>query len=73
MSDLLRSQLDLGDHELVAIVGAGYTGLWTAYYLALHKPELRLAIVERWSQLYSRPRPRHELHRVCRDVRFGPV
>ncbi len=31
----------------VAIVGAGYTGLWTAYYLSLHDPTLRIAVVER--------------------------
>lgn len=31
----------------VAIVGAGYTGLWTAYYLAEGNPALRIAIVER--------------------------
>jgi glycine/D-amino acid oxidase-like deaminating enzyme len=30
----------------VAIVGAGYTGLWTAYYLTLSDPSLRVAIVE---------------------------
>ncbi len=30
----------------VAIVGAGYTGLWTAYALKLHDPGLRIAIVE---------------------------
>jgi glycine/D-amino acid oxidase-like deaminating enzyme len=30
----------------VAIVGAGYTGLWTAYYLASGSPGLRIAIVE---------------------------
>lgn len=30
----------------VAIVGAGYTGLWTAYYLSLADPGLRIAIVE---------------------------
>jgi glycine/D-amino acid oxidase-like deaminating enzyme len=30
----------------VAIVGAGYTGLWTAYYLKLADPGLRIAIVE---------------------------
>jgi len=30
----------------VAIVGAGYTGLWTAYALALRDPALRIAIVE---------------------------
>ena len=31
----------------VAILGAGYTGLWTAYYLLLHNPGLRVAVVER--------------------------
>jgi glycine/D-amino acid oxidase-like deaminating enzyme len=31
----------------VAIVGAGYTGLWTAYYLRRTDPGLRVAIVER--------------------------
>lgn len=31
----------------VAIVGAGYTGLWTAYYLARADPSLRIAVVER--------------------------
>lgn len=37
-----------GDIEAdVAIVGAGYTGLWTAYYLHELKPQLRVAIVER--------------------------
>jgi glycine/D-amino acid oxidase-like deaminating enzyme len=30
----------------VAIVGAGYTGLWTAYYLGLLDPTLRIVIVE---------------------------
>lgn len=30
----------------VAIVGAGYTGLWTAYYLIRADPSLRIAIVE---------------------------
>lgn len=31
----------------VAIIGAGYTGLWTAYYLQLQVPSLRIAIVEK--------------------------
>ena len=30
----------------VAIVGAGYTGLWTAYYLKQLEPGIRVAIVE---------------------------
>ena len=30
-----------------AIVGAGYTGLWTAYYLRRLSPSLRIALLER--------------------------
>lgn len=30
----------------VAIVGAGFTGLWTAYYLKKAQPSLRIAVVE---------------------------
>jgi glycine/D-amino acid oxidase-like deaminating enzyme len=42
-----RPPLD-GDLEVdVAIVGAGYTGLWTAYYLAGNHPDLRVAVLER--------------------------
>ncbi len=38
-----------GDREYdVAIVGGGYTGLWTAYYLAERDPSLRVAVVEQW-------------------------
>ncbi|TGV78964.1 FAD-dependent oxidoreductase, partial [Mesorhizobium sp. M00.F.Ca.ET.149.01.1.1] len=37
-----------GDIEAdVAIVGAGYTGLWTAYYLKKAKPSLRIVLIER--------------------------
>jgi glycine/D-amino acid oxidase-like deaminating enzyme len=37
-----------GSREVdVAIVGAGYTGLWTAYYLLEHDPTLRVAVLER--------------------------
>ncbi|HET7306093.1 MAG TPA: FAD-binding oxidoreductase [Segeticoccus sp.] len=31
----------------VAIVGAGFTGLWTAYYLARIDPSLRIVVLER--------------------------
>jgi glycine/D-amino acid oxidase-like deaminating enzyme len=31
----------------VAIIGAGYTGLWTAYYLLRADPHLRIAVIER--------------------------
>lgn len=42
-----RPRLD-GSREVdVAIMGAGYTGLWTAYYLLGRDPSLRVAIVER--------------------------
>jgi len=36
-----------GHHSVdVAIVGAGFTGLWTAYYLAKANPDLDIAILE---------------------------
>src|SRR5919106_6375371 len=42
-----RPPLD-GDLDVdVAIVGAGYTGLWTAYYLLRADPGLRIAVLER--------------------------
>ncbi|QRN80145.1 MAG: FAD-dependent oxidoreductase [Nocardiopsis sp. BM-2018] len=31
----------------VCVVGAGYTGLWTAYYLKKAQPDLRVCVVER--------------------------
>jgi glycine/D-amino acid oxidase-like deaminating enzyme len=41
-----RPSLD-GDVDAdVAIVGAGFTGLWTAYYLARAEPSLRIVVVE---------------------------
>jgi len=41
-----RPRLD-GDVDAdVAIVGAGYTGLWTAYYLSLADPSLRIVVLE---------------------------
>jgi glycine/D-amino acid oxidase-like deaminating enzyme len=30
----------------VAIIGGGYTGLWTAYYLKQHEPDLDIAVFE---------------------------
>ena len=41
-----RAPLASDDQVDVAIVGAGYTGLWTAYYLKSLDPGLRIAIVE---------------------------
>lgn len=41
-----RPGLD-GDAEAdVAVVGAGFTGLWTAYYLLRERPDLRVTVVE---------------------------
>ena len=31
----------------VAIIGAGYTGLWTAYYLRKAAPQLRVVVLEK--------------------------
>jgi glycine/D-amino acid oxidase-like deaminating enzyme len=37
-----------GDRDCdVAIVGAGFTGLWCAYYLATRSPGMRIVVVER--------------------------
>ncbi|WP_030255115.1 MULTISPECIES: NAD(P)/FAD-dependent oxidoreductase [Streptomyces] len=37
-----------GDREVdVCVVGGGYTGLWTAYYLKKADPSLRIAVLER--------------------------
>lgn len=41
--DPLTSNVDAD----VAIVGAGFTGLWTAYYLAQRDPGLRIVVCER--------------------------
>jgi len=41
-----RDQL-VGSLEIdVAIVGGGYTGLWTAYYLTELDPTLSIAVIE---------------------------
>ena len=42
-----RSRLD-GDTQVdIVVVGGGYTGLWTAYYLLRLDPSLRVLVVER--------------------------
>lgn len=41
-----RPALDDDGEVDVAIAGAGFSGLWTAYYLARLRPSLRIAIVE---------------------------
>jgi glycine/D-amino acid oxidase-like deaminating enzyme len=42
-----RPAMQRSEEVDVAIVGAGYTGLWTAYYLLRHDPRLKVAVVER--------------------------
>jgi glycine/D-amino acid oxidase-like deaminating enzyme len=41
-----RPALDTHVRADVAIIGAGFTGLWTAYYLKRQKPELSIVILE---------------------------
>ncbi|MDH5307221.1 MAG: FAD-binding oxidoreductase [Myxococcales bacterium] len=41
-----RAPLERDEQVDVAIVGAGYTGLWTAYYLKTLQPDLRVAVLE---------------------------
>jgi glycine/D-amino acid oxidase-like deaminating enzyme len=43
---LARPALDQDLDIDVAIIGAGYTGLWTAYYLKRQAPGLNIAIIE---------------------------
>lgn len=66
----------------VAIVGAGFTGLWTAYYLQQRNPGLRIAIVEKeiagfgasgrnggWSSaLFPKPTQRSSIGTACRRL-----
>lgn len=42
-----RAPLDGSTSADVAILGGGYTGLWTAYYLLRQQPDLRVTILER--------------------------
>ena len=42
-----RPRLDGSIDVDVAVMGAGFTGLWTAYYLLCRDPSLRVAVVER--------------------------
>lgn len=41
-----RAPLDGGLDADVCVVGAGYTGLWTAYYLLREQPDLNIVMVE---------------------------
>ena len=41
-----RTSLDSDQDFDVVIIGAGFTGLWTAYYLAKQAPHLKIAILE---------------------------
>jgi len=42
-----RPSMQRSEEVDVAILGAGYTGLWTAYYLLRNHPGLKVSIVER--------------------------
>lgn len=42
-----RPRLDRDLDVDVVIVGAGLTGLWTAYYLTEHRPGMSIAVIER--------------------------
>ena len=66
-----RPPLD-GDRDVdVAIVGAGFTGLWTAYALTQRDPTLRIAIVEAETAGLRRLGPQRRL-RLGRHRRRGP-
>src|SRR4029077_13807700 len=42
-----RTALQRSSEVDIAILGGGYTGLWTAYYLLRENPRLRVAVVEK--------------------------
>jgi ribulose 1,5-bisphosphate synthetase/thiazole synthase len=47
LPDDIRSSLG-GNRDIdVAIVGAGYSGLWSAYYLKKANPKLNIIVVEK--------------------------
>jgi glycine/D-amino acid oxidase-like deaminating enzyme len=53
-----------GDLEVdVAIIGAGFSGMWTAWALKTHDPSLRIAILERNSALVNLPWVGHRSRR----------
>ena len=68
-----------GDLDVdVAIVGAGYSGLWTAYYLAAADPSLRIAVLEGRSPATAPPGKTEAGARRCSPPprprwRAGPV
>lgn len=47
LTDPIGQPLDRDIDADVAIIGAGYTGLWTAYYLQQQLPGVRIALVEK--------------------------
>jgi glycine/D-amino acid oxidase-like deaminating enzyme len=48
-----RPALPGSAHADVAIVGAGFTGLWSAYYLKRARPDLRVVVLERETAGYG--------------------
>jgi glycine/D-amino acid oxidase-like deaminating enzyme len=42
-----RASLKKTEEVDVAIIGAGFTGLWSAYHLLSHNPDLKIAIIEK--------------------------
>ena len=42
-----RESLKKTEEIDVAIIGAGFTGLWSAYHLLSHNPDLKIAIIEK--------------------------
>src|SRR6185436_10671392 len=52
-----RPALDGSIDVDVAILGAGYSGLWTAYYPLERQPSLKIAIVEKEIAGFGESRP----------------
>ena len=54
---LPRPALDGDATADVCIIGAGYTGLWAAYYLKQAQPELDVLVIEKDGQSPAPPTP----------------
>jgi glycine/D-amino acid oxidase-like deaminating enzyme len=74
-----RAPLQRSEEVDVAILGAGYTGLWTAYYLLRTNPGLKVAVIEREIAGYGASgrnggwcSPRFPLSASAMTKRWGP-
>jgi len=75
-----RRSLEKSTDVDVAILGGGYTGLWTAYYLLRSNPRLRVAVIEKEIVGYGASgrngggvRRSSRLHQRCWNIATGAM